>query len=276
MTRPLDALREQGLAAIRGRSQNFLRDPNIARRVAELVVSEKPEDAWVLEIGPGLGAITRPLLDLGSEVCAVELDRGLAGGLRKWPEAASGRLKVIEADVLAIDPASGLPPGGCVVCGNLPYSVSTPVLFWFLAGFRNTAGVFMLQKELAARLRAAPGTKEYGRLAVGLGLWFGISTPFDIGPQAFQPRPRVTSSMAVLRPRPDPPGLDPGEFAAFTRACFHSRRKTLMNNLLAAWPRPKIEAALGELGVDPGLRPESLSPAQFAALFRALGGPLGG
>jgi 16S rRNA (adenine1518-N6/adenine1519-N6)-dimethyltransferase len=230
----------------------------------------------VLEVGPGLGALTRPLLALGLAVCAVELDRGLCAGLAGWPEASSGALELLNKDILKVDAPADLPPGIACVCGNLPYGISTPFLFWFLEAFGGRLpGVFMLQREVAARLAAPPGGKEYGRLAVGLGSWFSAREAFSLGPGAFHPRPRVESSVAVLRPLAARPAVTPAALGAVTRACFHSRRKTLFNNLAAAYPREAVGPALAAAGMEGGRRPEEFPPEAYQRLTAALAGPAG-
>lgn len=271
--RPFDQLRDRGLAASKSRGQNFLRDPSLSLKIARLIMAEKPEGASVLEIGPGLGAITRPLIGLGANVTAVELDRGLANALSAWAEAQGGALRVVLGDVLGMDPAGLGEPGRAIVAGNLPYNISSRLLFWFLENFLGSKGVFMLQKELAARLASAPGGRDYGRLTVGLAPWYSVSAAFDVGPGAFQPRPKVTSTVVVLRPRIDPPTMAPKELSAFTLLCFHSRRKTIFNNLAPAYGKERTQGILAGLGIAPGARPETLSPSQYVAMAKAFGTP---
>ncbi|MDR1038724.1 MAG: 16S rRNA (adenine(1518)-N(6)/adenine(1519)-N(6))-dimethyltransferase RsmA [Deltaproteobacteria bacterium] len=232
---------------------------------------EVPEALEVLEVGPGLGALTRPLLNLGLRVRAVELDRGLHAELVKWPEASSGLLNAVQADILEVDAARAFPAGIACVCGNLPYGISTPFLFWFLEAFGGRVpGVFMLQKEVAERLAAKPGGREYGRLSVALGSWFDASEAFALGPGSFHPRPKVDSAVAVLRPKGEVPPVTPAVLARITKLCFHSRRKTLANNLTAACGREKALATLDALGMDGGRRPEEFPPEDYQRLALAL------
>ncbi|MDR3153957.1 MAG: 16S rRNA (adenine(1518)-N(6)/adenine(1519)-N(6))-dimethyltransferase RsmA [Deltaproteobacteria bacterium] len=289
---PRGILRELGLAPARRRSQNFLKDKEAARRMALLARDEalaagqpavpgsagegRAAHPLALEVGPGLGALTRPLLDAGLRVCAVELDRGLCAELMKWPEALSGALDPVCADVLKVDAARDLPRGIRCVCGNLPYGISTPFLFWFLESFGGSLpGVFMVQKEVADRLAAPPGGKEYGRLSVALGSWFSVSVAFALGPGAFHPRPRVDSAVAVLRPLKRRPSVTPGLLGRMTGICFHSRRKTLFNNLAAAFTKDKARNALESLGVDGRARPEELPPEDYQRLAAAFAGEPG-
>ncbi|MDR1080913.1 MAG: 16S rRNA (adenine(1518)-N(6)/adenine(1519)-N(6))-dimethyltransferase RsmA [Deltaproteobacteria bacterium] len=228
----------------------------------------------VLEVGPGLGALTRPLLDLGLRVRAVELDRGLCLQMSGWPEAASGALDLLCSDVLKLPAGSAFIHGVRCVCGNLPYGITTPFLFWFLSATGGTVpGVFMVQKEVAARLAAGPGTGDYGRLSVAMGSWFEVREAFTLGPGAFHPRPKVESAVAVLSPRRELPSLlSPEALGRMTRICFHSRRKTLINNLACAFPRGRALAALEALGLDGARRPEELTPLDYQRLTAELGG----
>jgi 16S rRNA (adenine1518-N6/adenine1519-N6)-dimethyltransferase len=219
-----------------------------------------------------LGALTRPLLELGLSVCAVELDRGLHAELSRWPEAASGALELVNADVLKVDAASALPQGLACVCGNLPYGISTPFLFWFLEAFGGQVpGVFTLQSEVADRLAAPPGGRDYGRLSVALGSWFSAEVAFRLPPSSFHPRPKVESAVCVLRPLDSRPPVTPAALGAITRVCFASRRKTLFNNLASAFPKDTAQDALNSLGLDGRRRPEEFPPEAFQRLAVALG-----
>jgi 16S rRNA (adenine1518-N6/adenine1519-N6)-dimethyltransferase len=235
-------------------------------------MDELPKGAKVLEIGPGLGAISFPLLELGASITAVELDKGLALALSKAPETQGKDFKVINQDILKLDIKSHLGEDSYLIAGNLPYNISTPVLFWFLENFPLSKGIFMLQKDLVERILAKPGTKEYGRLTVGLKPFFTLKSPFDVGSHAFQPRPKVKSSILLLTPRPDRPSIAPKEFGAFTALCFHSRRKTLMNNLIGSFERNHAKTILLSLGIKPEIRPEELEPNDFVKMFEAFRG----
>ena len=272
MSKPLvrDTLKDLGLAASKSRGQNFLKDEKqIARVVATILRGAGSRK--IMEIGPGLGALTRPLLEAGSEVNAVELDRGLAENLAEslavnYP----GQLNVLHRDILTIgkNDLSGLAPP-LHLCGNLPYNISSPVLFWFL-NLRSffTGATFMLQKEMARRLNTEAGTKDYGRLTVALSLWFRIKIELDVPPSAFHPRPKVDSTVISLSPRPEieEPPIEPEALGRFTAAAFAARRKTIFNNLSRVYGRPQTEAALSGLNLAPSLRAESLGPQTLAAL----------
>ena len=243
--------------------QNFLHDRGVIGRIVA-AVDPRPGDALV-EIGPGEGALTRPLLAAAGRLTVVELDRDLAGRLAAWPEAA-GPLKVIQADALKLDLAALAPDGQRLrLVGNLPYNVSTPLLFSFLARAAAIRDMhFMLQREVVARMAAGPGGRDYGRLTVMLAAACRVEPLFDVGPGAFRPAPKVWSSVVRLVPWETPPFPVPDalRFAAVVRAAFSQRRKTLRNALAGL----VTEAGFRAAGVDPGARAETLPPARFAAL----------
>lgn len=266
-----DRLKDLGLAASKSRGQNFLKDAGQIRRIVAAVLAEAGPSPEILEIGPGLGALTWPLVEAGARVRAVELDRGLAENLAALAETRSGGgpLTVLHRDILSLTETDLASESPLFLCGNLPYNISSPVLFWLLNHRRRFSGaVFMLQKEMARRLTAGPGSKDYGRLTVALGLWFEVAELLEIPPSAFHPRPKVDSSVVALRPvSPElTPKIDPDVLGRFTAAAFAARRKTLLNNLGKAYGRDRALAALEKLGIDPGLRPEVLPPRTLAAL----------
>jgi 16S rRNA (adenine1518-N6/adenine1519-N6)-dimethyltransferase len=243
--------------------QHFLHDPAVIARIIE-TVDPRPGEALV-EIGPGQGALTFPLLARCGHLTVVELDRDLAARLAERPEAGQG-LEVVEADALKLDLASLSPEGRPLrLVGNLPYNVSTPLMFRFLA----QAGVirdmhFMLQKEVVDRMSAEPGSRQYGRLTVMLAARCRVQWLFDVGPGAFRPPPKVWSSVVRLVPWAAPPFPmpDPDRFADLVRAAFSQRRKTLRNALAGRLTAEQIRGA----GVDPGARAETLPPEAFGRL----------
>lgn len=243
--------------------QHFLHDPGIIARILE-AVDPRPGDALV-EIGPGQGALTFPLLARCGHLTVVELDRDLAARLAERPEADAG-LEVVEADALKLDLASLAPEGLPLrLVGNLPYNVSTPLMFRFLAQARVIRDMhFMLQKEVVDRMRAEPGSRQYGRLTVMLAAGCRVEWLFDVGPGAFRPPPKVWSSVVRLVPWPEPPFPmpDPDRFADLVRAAFSQRRKTLRNALAGRLTAEQIRGA----GVDPGARAETLPPEAFGRL----------
>jgi 16S rRNA (adenine1518-N6/adenine1519-N6)-dimethyltransferase len=246
--------------------QHFLHDRGVLERIVQ-AIAPAPGDALV-EIGPGRGALTERLVGTGASLDCIEIDRDLAAALRaRWPDSPSFHLH--QADALEFDFAalaqarSARPPRGLRVVGNLPYNISTPLLFHVASAHAHIADLHvMLQKEVIDRIVAAPGSGEYGRLTVMLAPWFEPVHLFDVGPGAFAPPPRVWSAVARLRVRSAPAFVVPPAFARTVAAAFSQRRKTLRNALRALVDAAAIEAA----GVDPARRPETLSPAEFAAV----------
>jgi len=243
--------------------QHFLHDPGTIERIVAAVAPGA--DDVLVEIGPGEGAITEPLARLASHLYAVEFDRDLAAALSAR-YAGHGRVTIHQADALRFDFASL--GSGLRVVGNLPYNISTPLLFRLLE-FRDAIRDmhFMLQKEVVDRMCAAPGGRDYGRLTVMLGTRLAIAPLFDVPPGAFRPPPKVTS--AVVRLAPLPPGTfaidDEARLALLVREAFNRRRKTLRNALGGQVG----EATFAAAGIDPGLRPEQVPVAGWVALANA-------
>ena len=239
--------------------QNFLTDPNTVRRIID-AVRPGPDDT-VVEIGPGLGALTEPLLAVLPRLHVVEIDRDLIARLRQRHEP--DRLVIHEGDALAFD--FGVLGQQLKVVGNLPYNISTPLLF-HLAGFAAQVRemTFMLQKEVVQRMVAEPGTDEYGRLSVMLQYRFNMARLFDVPPGAFRPAPKVMSSIVRMAPKPVEAldANDPELLGEIVTAAFGQRRKTLRNTLRAFL----VESDFSALGIDPGLRGERLSLGDFVAI----------
>jgi 16S rRNA (adenine1518-N6/adenine1519-N6)-dimethyltransferase len=240
--------------------QHFLHDQGVLQRIVAAVDPRPGEH--VVEIGPGPGALTSHLIERITPIDAVEIDRDLAAALRaRWPR----ELRLHEGDALEFDftqLAAGL--GGMLrLVGNLPYNISTPLLFHFLGHRRCISDLtVMLQKEVIDRMAAAPDTGDYGRLTVMLAPWFTIERLFDVGPGAFRPPPRVWSAMARLIVLPEPRFTVPPAYATVVARAFSQRRKTLRNSL-----RGLVDAsAMLQAGLDPAARPETLHPEEFARL----------
>jgi 16S rRNA (adenine1518-N6/adenine1519-N6)-dimethyltransferase len=242
--------------------QHFLHDRSVLERIVQEIDPQK--DDALLEIGPGRGALTERLLGRSRSLDAVEIDRDLAAMLRHRFGPVSG-FELHEADALEFDLAALANRRGTRlrVIGNLPYNISTPLLFHVAAAHEHITDLHvMLQKEVIDRIVAAPGSGEYGRLTVMLAPWFEARHLFDVGPGAFTPAPRVWSAVAALKVRRQPAFEVPRAYARTVSAAFSQRRKTLRNAVRALMDVEAITAA----GIDPGVRPETLSPAQFAAL----------
>jgi 16S rRNA (adenine1518-N6/adenine1519-N6)-dimethyltransferase len=240
--------------------QHFLHDPAVLARIVAAVNPQSGEH--VVEIGPGAGALTAGLLERVPTLDGVEIDRDLAAALReRWPQA----LVLHERDALDFDfTRLASERGGMLrVVGNLPYNISTPLLFHMLAhrAVIRDATV-MLQKEVVDRMAAAPGSSDYGRLTVMLAPWFDITSLFDVGPGAFQPPPRVWSAVARLTILEQPRFAVPEAYAAVVAQAFSQRRKTLRNSLRGLVPATAWEAC----DIAASARPETLHPRQFALL----------
>ena len=242
--------------------QHFLHERGVVDRII-LAVDPRPGER-IVEIGPGQGAMTFPLLRRHGALTAIEFDRDLLAPLAEAARA-HGELTLVHADVLDVDLTALAGDAPMRLVGNLPYNLSSPILFHALehaAAIRDMH--FMLQKEVVERMAAAPGSKVYGRLSVMLQAWCEVTALFTVGPGAFRPPPKVDSAVVRLVPRaPDSVGIaDRARFAALVRDAFGQRRKTLRNAL----SRLCDEAAIRAAGIDPQARAEQLSVADFVRL----------
>jgi 16S rRNA (adenine1518-N6/adenine1519-N6)-dimethyltransferase len=241
--------------------QHFLTDASVIDGIVQ-AIAPKPADRLV-EIGPGLGALTVPLLARVAHLDVVELDRDLAARLREqYPES---QVSVHQADALAFDFQSL--PGPLRVVGNLPYNISTPLLFHMSESAQHCTDLhFMLQEEVVDRMVAAPGSKVYGRLSVMLQYRFRMEKLFEVPPSAFDPPPKVSSAVVRLRPRgPEEANSEEAmELGRVVTAAFSTRRKTLRNALSGVISAEE----LNKLGIDSGLRAEALSLSAFLAIAK--------
>ena len=240
--------------------QNFLHDAGI---VARIVAAVAPRDGdRLVEIGPGEGALTGPLLEAAGELTAIELDRDLVALLNtRFPPG--GGLTLLAGDALTFDFRALAAGGRLRLVGNLPYNISTPLLFHLFDQRDAVADMhFMLQREVVDRLAAPPGGKAYGRLSVMAQVACRVTPLIRVPPGAFRPPPKVDSTVVRLVPHATPPVAidDPGRFAAVVAAAFAQRRKTLRNTL-----RGVVDVdALAAAGIDPGRRAETLTLEEFA------------
>ena len=242
--------------------QHFLHDRGVLERIAR-EVAPQPGQALV-EIGPGRGALTELLIGKSASLDCIEIDRDLAADLtRRW--GATPGFTLHTGDALEYDFAALATLRGqrLRVIGNLPYNISTPLLFHIASAHPHIDDLHvMLQKEVIDRIAAAPGSGDYGRLTVMLAPWIEARHLFDVGPGAFTPPPRVWSAVARLTIRREPAFDVPEAYARTVSAAFSQRRKTLRNALRSIVDVDAIVAA----GIDPGLRPEVLTPAEFAKI----------
>ncbi|AMO74176.1 MULTISPECIES: 16S rRNA (adenine(1518)-N(6)/adenine(1519)-N(6))-dimethyltransferase RsmA [Pseudomonas] len=247
--------------------QNFLHDAGVIHRILRAIAPK--EGQHLLEIGPGQGALTEGLVDSGAQLDVIELDLDLIPQL-KWRFGLKPNFRLHQGDALKFDFAT-LPQAGekLRVVGNLPYNISTPLIFHLL----EHAGIiqdmhFMLQKEVVERLAAEPGGGDWGRLSIMVQYFCKVDYLFTVGPGAFNPPPKVESAIVRLAPYAEPPhpAKDHRLLERIVREAFNQRRKTLRNTLRSLMSIEDIEAA----GVDPSLRPEQLDVADFVRLANRL------
>ena len=241
--------------------QHFLTDGSVIDAIVD-AIAPKPGEALV-EIGPGLGAMTDPLVARCERLTVIELDRDLAQRLRQRPE-----LEVVESDVLRVDFAALAEARGqrLRIVGNLPYNISTPILFHLLGAVEQVIDQhFMLQKEVVDRMAAAPGNKDYGRLSVMLQWRYDIESVLDVPPESFDPPPRVDSAVVRMQPLPSVPGIDAGLLEELVRVAFSQRRK-LLRHTLGRW----LEARGFTGTFDVQRRAEEVPVADYLALAAAV------
>lgn len=249
--------------------QHFLTDPRILSRIADgLAIA--PTDT-VIEIGPGRGALTEALLSRAGRVIAIEVDRDLVPILRsRW--ADDPRLQVVEGDVLEQD-LGALANGPFLLAGNVPYNITTPILFHALTRPRPARAVYLVQLEVAQRAAAAPGDEAYGALSVNLQAVAQVELLFRVPAGAFTPPPKVESAVIRVTPRLDSviEADEEEPYRTMVQGAFGLRRKQLKRVVRMLWAldAEQAGAVVGRAGLDPEARPETLSPSDFAALLRA-------
>jgi 16S rRNA (adenine1518-N6/adenine1519-N6)-dimethyltransferase len=246
--------------------QNFLHDPGVIQRIIQVIGPQTGDK--LVEIGPGQGAITLPLLKACHHLHVIELDRDLIAPLAQQA-AGIGELVIHQNDALRFDFSSLADGQRLRIVGNLPYNISTPLLFHLLSQSGSIQDMhFMLQKEVVERMAASPGGSDYGRLSVMIQYHCQVQPLFRIGPGAFKPAPKVDSAFVRLTPWSTLPVTvgDYEQFKNLVRQAFSQRRKTLRNTLKTLLDENAILAA----GVDPGIRPEHVTLEQYAALATKL------
>jgi 16S rRNA (adenine1518-N6/adenine1519-N6)-dimethyltransferase len=245
--------------------QHFLTDPSILRRIVQLAQIQ-PEDTTV-EIGPGAGSLTRVLAGAAKRVIAIEIDKDLIPQLRSSMPA---NVEIIEGDALTV----AFPRELFHIVGNLPYNVATPLFKRFIEDRRTILDVTVtIQKEVAERLRAKPGTGEYGPLSILIQYYANVKYGFTVSPGAFKPPPKVDSAVVRMEWKPGVPDAKP--FTDFVHQAFGSRRKKLVNNLLSMFgslEREEVLRRMHDAGVSGDARPEELSVAEFLRVYNRLNG----
>jgi 16S rRNA (adenine1518-N6/adenine1519-N6)-dimethyltransferase len=270
---PRALLAQYGLRPKKRLGQHFLMDGGAATRIARLAADEP--GTRVVEIGAGTGALTRALLERAASVTAFDVDPEMVTILRGRPDLAE--VTVLEADALTFDYPAWAGDARWVAAGNLPYNIATPLLLLLADAPRPPERIVaMIQRDVADRLTAQPGTASYGSLTVAIARRMQVERAFSVSPAQFYPRPNVNSAVVVLRPHAVPPVdvRDAAHFERIVRGAFAYRRKTVANALALALsvPRERITAALRTLGLNPEIRGEALDLATFAALADALAG----
>lgn len=254
--------------------QHFLTDRRVLERIADSL--ELTPDDTVVEIGPGRGALTDLLAERAGRVVAVEIDRALAALLRER-YAGQPRIEIVEQDVLTANLAALAGSERFVVAGNVPYYITTPILFHALRRPRAERSVFLVQLEVAERMVAAAGSKTYGALSVNLQAVASAALLFRVPAGAFSPPPKVESAVVRVTPLAEPV-VEPDEeerFRVFVQAAFALRRKQLRRvvRTIGGIGAAEADGVLREAAVDPDARPETLEAAAFARLHRSLGAP---
>ncbi len=250
--------------------QHFLTDPIIVSNIVDAVAPKKGET--IVEIGPGEGVLTLPLVNTDANIFAVELDRRLAPRLlRKFGDRDN--FKVMEADILAVDPHKfGLE--NFAVVGNLPYNITTPIMDWLLTYYKSIdRAVFMMQKEVGQRVTSPPGKKARSTISVLTSLFYDSSIVCDVPPKSFSPPPKVDSLVVkFVRHDRDYDIENHERFAKFVRFCFAGKRKSLANNLNSAYPIPKdeIEKIITDVTGNARIRGEQLELGTFIDLSKAI------
>jgi len=251
--------------------QHFLSDPRILARIADAL--GPVSDATVVEIGAGRGALTDQLRERARRVVAVEIDRALAALLRAR-YAGDERVSVVEGDILRM-PLGELVGGEYALVGNVPYYITTPIVFHALEHPRPSRAVFLVQREVADRMTATPGSAEYGALTVNLQAAARVELLFTVPAGAFHPPPKVQSAVVRLEPLATPlvPEALAHDFRTLVQGAFALRRKQMRRVVrsMTGLSSDSAEALLLECGIAADVRPEALSPRQFAALALALG-----
>lgn len=273
---------EYGIHAKKGFGQNFLTDPAILGRIVDAADVSREDN--VIEIGPGIGALTERLAQAAGQVLAVEIDQDLIPVLGKTL-APYDNVRVINQDILKvnlpqlIDQQFADPTKPLKVVANLPYYITSPILMNLLATpVKWTSITVMMQKEVAQRLTAQPGAKQYGALTLAIEYQMDAAIAFNVSRHAFVPSPNVDSAIVVLKQRSTAlivQPFDKGKLFGLIRGCFAHRRKSLWNNLQStvgkdAATKEQMRAVLNKVGIDPQIRPEKLSLTQFIELANAL------
>ena len=243
--------------------QNFIIDPSIVKNIA----AHSGEKGTVIEIGPGLGALTQQLAERYDKVIAYEIDPHMVEILQETLEDYSN-IEVIHQDFLKADLSHFTEP--VTVCANLPYYITTPILFKLMESVQMVAMTIMVQKEISDRLTALPNTRDYAALSIQMQYYFDIKTVMHVSKESFHPRPNVESSVIKFTPTHNTMPYDEKAFFSFVKKCFQFRRKTLANNLKTLELEVNYTDVLTSLGINPSIRADALSFDDYLRLYGAL------
>lgn len=260
-------LRQRGMSVRKKYGQNFLIDKNIIDKI--LRTSMVGKDDTVIEIGPGLGALTEGLIGRAKRVIAYEIDAGLSAYLTEQ-FANVKNIEIIQQDILDVTLAV---PGSIKVISNLPYYITTPILFKLLEGEQSISSItVMMQKEVAERLVATPRTKQYNALSVILQYLAEVKIEFFVPKTCFYPVPEVDSAVLTISLKKQVNNEDTASFIQFVKHAFHQRRKTMLNNLTSMyhWKKSSVEVVLEQQGFSASVRAEELSLNEFITLYEVL------
>lgn len=269
-------LKRHGFHFSKSMGQNFLIEPQVPVNIAE--ASGADQDCAVLEIGPGIGPLTVQLAQRAGKVVAVELDKALLPVLAETlspfenVQVISGDVMKLDLNTLVADSFSGHTP---IVCANLPYNITTPVMTKLLESRLFAAITVMIQREVAKRVCAQPGTADYGAFSVFCQYYARCDYRFEVGPECFTPAPKVTSAVVTLTPQPKPACVeDESAFFQVVKAAFAQRRKTLLNCLGSAyggdWSKDELRQVILDCGLPEDIRGERLGIPEFASLAKKL------
>lgn len=250
--------------------QHWLTDSSYCLRTVQFAGIKSGDR--IIEIGAGTGLLTRHLLETGAHVTAIEFDRDLIEGLEILSSLYPGRVEVVPANVLRVDWDELISSTPVKVVGNLPYNISTRIIREMI-GIKKKFHSFtlMVQKEVASRILAAPGTSDYGYFSVLMAYHFDSAPGFDVPPGAFRPPPKVTSHVMRLSPQSQPLQVpDEGDFDRLLKMSFRHRRKTLANNLKALIGKARLKKAFEDCSIPAGSRPQELAPEDYVCLARVL------
>jgi 16S rRNA (adenine1518-N6/adenine1519-N6)-dimethyltransferase len=261
--------------------QHWLDDHRVCVKIADTI--DPSPDETVVEIGGGKGALTKRIASRCRRLIVYEVDRNWADHLKAYAPGWSERkseVEIREADILTVEWTRGAlglrADEPVVIAGNLPYYITSPLLLRLAySGLDFNRAVFLIQKEVAEKIASGPGDSEYGRLTVSLGAFLETKTLFDVSPEAFKPPPKVNSTVIRMEPRSEPVVQkdEAGDFERTVQAAFHMRRKTLRNNLRAAFPEVSVERLneiLSCLNLNPNVRPQEVGVREYAALTSIL------